>query len=61
MAGIFLPQIVAEQSIELRGNETHLRSQLHSLLAGIKKILGQFALEEHHRFGAQRAVLGPAE
>ncbi len=55
------PQIVRQQSLELRRDEAHLRRQLHPLLAQVEKIGTQSAIEKHDRFPAQDSILRAAE
>lgn len=55
------PDVVIQQSEPRRGNEAHFRSQLAGLLQTVGKIVGERAVEEHHRLTDGQTVLGPAE
>ena len=61
MTGTAQPQVVGQQGDELGGHESHLRGQLHRLLADEPQPGLGLGSEGDDRLGAQGAVLGAAE
>jgi hypothetical protein len=59
--GVLQPELVVQQSVELGGDEAHLRGQLQRLLAQVQHPLAQRGLEDHNRLTPQETVLGASE
>ena len=58
---VALPEIAAEQNLELGGGEAHLGGELERLLAQVPESVGQLGVEEDDGFADEEAVLGAAE
>ena len=62
VCGVREPQIVAQQRLELRGDEAHLGGQLHPLFAGERqRVDRRMVLRKDDRLPEHRAVLRAAE
>src|SRR5580692_3060149 len=61
MFGAAPPEVIGEQGLELCGDESHLRRELHALLSQIEKVVAKFRLEKDNGFAAQDSVLCAAE
>src|SRR5215468_9331385 len=61
MLGAALPQILGQQGLKLHRDESHLGSQLHALLAQVKKIGTQSTIKENDGFSAHDTVLRSTE
>jgi hypothetical protein len=61
VCGELAPQVRPEQDLELRGQEAHLRRELHRLLAQVEQLAGVVRPEHHDGLADHQPVLGSAE
>jgi len=61
MRGAATPQISRQQRFKLRRDESHLRRQVHALLAYVLKVSRARLIEKHDRLAVHHSVLRPAE
>ena len=55
------PTVVRQIGAELRRDETHLRRQLVDLFAEVDRTVGEVAIDEDHRLGAEETIFSAAE